>query len=91
MQMYAPHDRPARLLSERQVADRLGLTRQQFIDLNEGCSDFPVEVVLTPQHSGWVEHEIDDYLDLMIWHRDRQIAKHAESKWQEELAASRRD
>lgn len=72
------------LLSERETAKRLGLTRQQFIDLQEANVDFPVEVNLSDQASGWVEHEIDDYLDLRIWHRDRRIAA-----W--ELATSKKE
>jgi predicted DNA-binding transcriptional regulator AlpA len=81
MQTYTSQNQSLRLLSERQVAGRLGLTSQQFVDVSETYG-FPSEVYLTKNVWGWLEHEIDDYIDLQVWHRDSRIAESQEAEYQ---------
>lgn len=76
------HDQQVRLLSEREVARRLGLTSQQFIDLTEKNIGFPGEVYLAPDLWAWVEHEVEEYIDLQIWRRDQKKAAWEEAQYQ---------
>jgi len=59
------------LLSWSQVAQRLGLTPKDVAAFDEYYLEaipFPVE--LAPGLSRWLEHEIDDYINCQILHRN---------------------
>ena len=73
MTMNLQNNQCLRLLSDRQVAYRLGIATQEFVTLEMDCSHFPRPVELTPEICCWVEQEVDDYIDRLIWRRNQRL------------------
>jgi predicted DNA-binding transcriptional regulator AlpA len=85
MAIQTLHHQPVRLLSDRQVAHRLGITSLEFDTLSMEARDFPEPVELTPEISNWIEHEIDDYIDMRIWRRNQKQDRYEEARSAESL------
>jgi prophage regulatory protein len=64
-----PTDQPyRRFLRLRTVLERTGLTRSTVYALIK-ASDFPSPVNIGPRAVGWVEDEVDDWIDGCIARR----------------------
>lgn len=56
-----PYPVPARLLSVKQVMERVGLSRAT-IYRKEGLGEFPARVSISQSRVGWLESEINDWI-----------------------------
>lgn len=67
--MLSPEQSAMRLLSKRQVREKV-LYSPQHIDRLEKEGKFPKRVRLGPSRVGWVESEVDEWLECLIRQRD---------------------
>jgi prophage regulatory protein len=61
-----------RILREVEVAHRTGLTRKQRLRM-EKAGQFPVRVPLAPRVTGWLEEEIERWIEQRLTQRDDAI------------------
>lgn len=65
---------PTRIISYAEVLDRVGLARTQVARLVKS-GDFPTPVELDGRRVGFVEHEVESWIEARIAHRDTPEAR----------------
>lgn len=61
---------PTRVIRIREVISRTGLSRTSIFLKCKNDPDFPKSVLLGEKAIGWLEHEVDGWLDLIAAKRN---------------------